>query len=105
MFNFLTEIWIGNELSMGNYVFPYTGPLLFLQPDLNITQQGTINAFKIHASHAINSRTKKVVRPVHFIVFRPIDNTTTNFKIVAKKVVPDLSEGHLVVSTQFFSPN
>ena len=92
------EIWIGNDLSKGNYVFPYTGPLLFLQPDLNIPDVGSISAFKIFATHAINSRTKKVVRPLHFVLFRPVENTTSSFKIVATKVVPDLSEGLLTVS-------
>lgn len=89
---------IGNELSRGNYIYPYTGPLLFFQPDLAVSVEGKIVEFRMYGSNVYNSETGRVVKPIHFVVFRPLNETRTEFEIVGRKSVPDLTPGYLSVS-------
>ena len=100
-FNF-PGIRVGNELKSGNYIFPYTGPILFVQPDMTIRVKGRIAAFHVNVAHVINSRTEEVVKPVHFVVLRPANEKLSEFQIVGRKMVTDFTMGNLTVGISSF---
>ena len=95
-------IRVGNKLKAGNYIFPYTGPILFVQPDMTIPVRGRIAAFHVNVAHVINSRTGEVVKPVHFVVLRSANEKLSEFQIVGRKMVTDFTMGNLTVGISSF---
>ena len=67
-----------------------------------IPVKGHIVAFHINVAHVTNSRTDEVVKPVHFIVLRPVNRKLSEFEIVGRKVITDFTMGNLTVDIFFF---